>query len=86
MTEEHEETSYTLRIGSLVLHNVGQLLPHQLQSAVFHNRNFIYPVCFNFSFLNKSIENFCKFRSAIRSHVFIGQCVVQIVVVLIIVQ
>ncbi|CAF3505803.1 unnamed protein product [Adineta steineri] len=44
MTEEHEETSYTLRIGSLVLHNVGQLLPHQLQSAVFHNRNFIYPV------------------------------------------
>jgi hypothetical protein len=44
MTEEHEETSYTLRIGSLVLHNVGQLLPHQLQSALFHNRNFIYPV------------------------------------------
>jgi hypothetical protein len=46
MTEEHEETSYTLRIGSLVLHNVGQLLPHQLQSAVFHNRNFIYPVSY----------------------------------------
>ncbi|CAF3363447.1 unnamed protein product [Rotaria sp. Silwood1] len=44
MTEEHEETSYTLRIGSLILHNIGQLLPHQLQSAVFHNRNFIYPV------------------------------------------
>jgi hypothetical protein len=44
MNEEHEETSYTLRIGSLVLHNVGQLLPHQLQSAAFHNRNFIYPV------------------------------------------
>lgn len=46
MTEEHEETSYTLRIGSLILHNIGQLLPHQLQSAVFHNRNFIYPVCY----------------------------------------
>lgn len=46
MTEEHEETSYTLRIGSLILHNIGQLLPHQLQSAVFHNRNFIYPVSF----------------------------------------
>ena len=44
MNEEHEETSYTLRIGSLVLHNVGQLLPHQLQSAAFHNRNYIYPV------------------------------------------
>ncbi len=48
MTEEHEETSYTLRIGSLVLQNVGQLLPHQLQSALFHNRNFIYPVRNNF--------------------------------------
>lgn len=47
MTEEHEETSYTLRIGSLVLHNVGQLLPHQLQSAAFHNQNYIYPVCLN---------------------------------------
>ncbi|CAF1210250.1 unnamed protein product [Rotaria sordida] len=47
MTEEHEETSYTLRIGSLILHNIGQLLPHQLQSAVFHNRNFIYPVGYN---------------------------------------
>ncbi len=57
MTEEHEETSYTLRIGSLVLHNIGQLLPHQLQSAVFHNRNFIYPVCFcSFFFEIKFIE------------------------------
>ncbi|CAF1068255.1 unnamed protein product [Didymodactylos carnosus] len=44
MSQEHDETTYTLRIGSLVLHNVGQLLPHQLQSAAFHNRNFIYPV------------------------------------------
>ncbi len=52
MTEEHEETSYTLRIGGLVLHNIGQLLPHQLQSAVFHNRNFIYPVCDYFFEIN----------------------------------
>ncbi len=58
MTEEHEETSYTLRIGSLVLHNVGQLLPHQLQSAVFHNRNFIYPVC-------DEIEAFCLVNESI---------------------
>ena len=54
MTEEHEETSYTLRIGSLILHNIGQLLPHQLQSAAFHNRNFIYPVCYRlFARFNK---------------------------------
>lgn len=47
MNEEHEDNSYTLRIGSLVLHNVGQLLPHQVQSQLFHNRNFIYPVSFS---------------------------------------
>ena len=65
MTEEHEETSYTLRIGGLVLHNVGQLLPHQLQSAAFHNQNYIYPVC---EFIS-SFSSVClleKFRSVIR--------------------
>lgn len=45
MNEEHEDKSYILRIGSLILHNIGQLLPHQLQSSDFHNRDFIYPVC-----------------------------------------
>ncbi len=43
--EQHDDKSYILRIGSLILHNIGQLLPHQLQSSVFHNRDFIYPVC-----------------------------------------
>ncbi len=46
MNDEHEDKSYILRIGSLILHNIGQLLPHQLQSSTFHNRNFIYPVCY----------------------------------------
>ena len=44
MAEEHDEVTYILRIGGLVLHNIGQLLPHQIQSGIFHNRNFIYPV------------------------------------------
>lgn len=44
MNEEHEDKSYILRIGSLTLHHIGQLLPHQLQSSDFHNRDFIYPV------------------------------------------
>jgi len=53
MNDEHEDKSYILRIGSLILHNIGQLLPHQLQSSVFHNRNFVYPVgVTNFSFKN----------------------------------
>jgi hypothetical protein len=42
--EQHDDKSYILRIGSLILHNIGQLLPHQLQSSVFHNRDFIYPI------------------------------------------
>ena len=33
-----------MRIGSLILHSIGQLLPHQLSSSNFHNRNFVYPV------------------------------------------
>lgn len=44
MNDEHEDKSYILRIGSLILHQIGQLLPHQLQSSAFHNRDFIYPV------------------------------------------
>jgi hypothetical protein len=50
MNDEHEDKSYILRIGTLILHNIGQLLPHQLQSSAFHNRNFIYPVSFLFYF------------------------------------
>ncbi|CAH8555741.1 unnamed protein product [Schistosoma mattheei] len=33
-----------LRIGTLILHRIGQLLPEQLASGVFHTSNFIYPV------------------------------------------
>ena len=58
MNEEHDDKSYTLRIGSLILHNIGQLLPHQLQSSAFHNRNFIYPVCIIFfTFESSIVEN-----------------------------
>ncbi|XP_066300292.1 histone-lysine N-methyltransferase 2C-like isoform X1 [Branchiostoma lanceolatum] len=38
------EKKYTLRVGSLVFHNVGQLLPHQLQA--FHTRTAIFPIGF----------------------------------------
>lgn len=34
-----------LRIGSLIFHQIGQLLPHQLKE--FHNENFIYPIGFS---------------------------------------
>ncbi|XP_076338000.1 LOW QUALITY PROTEIN: histone-lysine N-methyltransferase 2C-like [Tachypleus tridentatus] len=38
----HQGDKYLIRIGSLILCNVGQLLPHQLQA--FHSQTSIYPV------------------------------------------
>lgn len=43
----HEEDQVSvIRVGTLSLHNIGQLLPHQLESGFFHNRRYIYPVGF----------------------------------------
>ena len=44
MIRDFDENHYAIRIGSLVLHNIGQLLPHQLSAGHFNNRDFIYPV------------------------------------------
>ena len=44
MNRDFDENQYAIRIGSMILHNIGQLLPHQLNSGGFNNRNFIYPV------------------------------------------
>ena len=38
----HSDLTNLLRVGSLILLNVGQLLPHQLQA--FHTPNYIYPI------------------------------------------
>ena len=40
----HSDLTNLMRVGSLILLNVGQLLPHQLQS--FHTPNYIYPIGF----------------------------------------
>ncbi|XP_052804919.1 histone-lysine N-methyltransferase 2D-like isoform X3 [Mya arenaria] len=39
-----EDGQNTLRLGSLVLHAMGQLLPHQMASGRFNSRDHIYPV------------------------------------------
>ena len=44
MSRDFDENYYAIRIGSLILHNIGQLLPHQLSSEAFNTRDFIYPV------------------------------------------
>lgn len=40
----HSDLSNLMRVGSLILLNVGQLLPHQLHT--FHTPNYIYPIGF----------------------------------------
>ena len=40
----HEDKKFTVRVGALVFHHIGQLLPHQIQSGKFNTRDFIYPV------------------------------------------
>ncbi|VDO98378.1 unnamed protein product [Soboliphyme baturini] len=40
--QQGETGDLSMRIGSLLFHHIGQLLPHQLDD--FHNKDFIYPV------------------------------------------
>lgn len=51
MIRDFDENHYAIRIGSLVLHNIGQLLPHQLSIGNFNNRDYIYPVSFYLDYL-----------------------------------
>ncbi|KAM7538069.1 hypothetical protein Aperf_G00000076495 [Anoplocephala perfoliata] len=39
-----ENSPYYIRVGSLILQNVGQLLPHQIEGEHFHTQKYIYPV------------------------------------------
>lgn len=43
---QDETRAYRIRVGSVVLHSVGQLLPHQIQNNHFHTQKYIYPVHF----------------------------------------
>jgi hypothetical protein len=44
ISRDYDEDYYAIRIGTLILHNIGQLLPHQLNSCNFHTRDYIYPI------------------------------------------
>lgn len=39
-----EDKSCVIRVGSLIVYNIGQLLPNQIHSGHFNSREFIYPV------------------------------------------
>ncbi|VUZ51468.1 unnamed protein product [Hymenolepis diminuta] len=42
-----ENSPCCIRVGSLTLYNVGQLLPHQIESEHFHTQKYIYPVFYS---------------------------------------
>ncbi|ESO04746.1 hypothetical protein HELRODRAFT_99632, partial [Helobdella robusta] len=48
-TMQHEERKCVLRLGGVVVHNLGQLLLHQIQSGLYNNADYIYPVGFKSS-------------------------------------
>ncbi len=62
----HLGESNVMRIGSMILMNIGQLLPHQLNA--FHTSNAIYPVGFKIVRFYWSYRNFgkrCKYICSI---------------------
>lgn len=40
----HEDKKFTVRVGAIVFHHIGQLLPHQIHSGKFNTTYYIYPV------------------------------------------
>ena len=48
LNNEKEQSAFTIRIGSLIFHELGQLLPHQLHK--FHSKDAIYPVSLSLFF------------------------------------
>ena len=66
-----EDFDYAIRIGSLILHNIGQLLPHQLTSSNFHTRDFIYPIGYKatrFYWSNRRPHRRCRYLCSINEN------------------
>ena len=62
-----EEKRHCIRVGSLVIQNVGQLVPYQMQTGRFNSRDFLYPVGYkatryhwSFRRLNKRCKYVCR--------------------------
>ncbi|KAH3774896.1 hypothetical protein DPMN_176290 [Dreissena polymorpha] len=55
-----EDGQHTLRLGSLVLHSLGQLLPHQMAGGKFNSRDHIYPVGYKTSRFYWSMQRLYK--------------------------
>nr|XP_045609496.1 histone-lysine N-methyltransferase 2C-like isoform X5 [Procambarus clarkii] len=65
----HADMSYLLRIGSLILLNIGQLFPHQLQA--FHTPYCIYPVGYQvirFYWSMRKLHKRCAYECSIHEN------------------
>ncbi|XP_071540275.1 uncharacterized protein trr isoform X3 [Panulirus ornatus] len=65
----HADMSYVLRIGSLILLSIGQLLPHQLQA--FHTPYCIYPVGYQvirFYWSMRQLHKRCAYECSIHEN------------------
>ena len=60
MNQYFDEDNYAIRIGNMILHNIGQLLPYQLSSSNFHTQNFIYPIGYRATRFYWSMRNAFK--------------------------
>nr|KAG5705670.1 hypothetical protein BaRGS_026609 [Batillaria attramentaria] len=63
-----DEGHQSLRIGSLILHSIGQLLPHQIQTNRFNTRDYIFPVGFRtsrFYWSHRKIYKRCRYVCSI---------------------
>ncbi|XP_070175347.1 histone-lysine N-methyltransferase 2C-like isoform X3 [Littorina saxatilis] len=63
-----DDGHFVLRIGSLILHAIGQLLPHQIQTNKFNTREFIYPVGFRttrFYWSHRVLYKRCRYLCSI---------------------
>ena len=63
-----EERNCCLRVGSLILHNIGQLLPHQVLCGRFNTKDYIFPVGYKvsrFHWSYHSVHQRCRYVCSI---------------------
>ena len=66
---QNEDKKFVVRVGAVIFHQIGQLLPHQINSGLFHTRDYIFPVGFktsrfywSFRRINKRCRYVCKIQ------------------------
>jgi len=59
-----DDTKYAVRVGSLIFHSIGQLLPQQIVGGKFNTRDYIYPIGFKTSryyWSGRTVSRRCRY-------------------------